>query len=261
MSQWASMSDLERLQHSIRYGTDWQNKVTDPGLWAQAGFVGGVKPENMNYVNGTPKAPEGAPQRPEGVSQYVWDRVTNNTLNGLNVTSITNNPETREALVNAGYGDYVKGAYEKHMDENAGGMIGNGADPGEAWARAQGVGGGWYQENFGAYGNPAVSGANEGLTFGGSSGSETTYDYPPSDPTGGGLGGEPAGGTDGGSTGGDTGGDTRTDLDTTNVGTSQEDAYVRNRNFGTVDYGERTGPAVNTGIGTAGPATTTNPIR
>lgn len=243
MSQWASMSELERLQHSIRYGTDYQNKVNDPGLWAQAGFINGQKPQNINFQNGTPVAPEGSPERPAGVSQYVWDRVTNNTTIGLNATSITNNPEVRDALVNAGYGDYVKGAYEKHMDANAGAAISNGADPTDAWDRAQGVGGGYYTENYGTYNNSTVAGnSNSGqLGFGhvqsNPTGTEEQAYQPPYNPA------DNTGETDSGSS--------NTDLNVSNVGGGQE-AVTRNRTFNTVDYGTPTGPAVNTGIGTAG---------
>ena len=246
MSQWASMSELERLQHSIRFGTDYQNKVNDPGLWAQAGFINGQKPQTMNFQNGTPVAPEGAPERPAGVSQYVWDRVTNNTTIGLNATSITNNPEVRDALVNAGYGDYVKGAYEKHMDANAGAAISNGADPTDAWDRAQAVGGGYYTQNYGTYNNNTVAGnSNSGqLGFGHEQSNpagteETAYQppYTPADTTGGG--------------GPDTNGGGNTDLNVSNVGGGQE-AVVRTGSFNTVDYGTPTGPAVNTGIGVAG---------
>jgi len=236
------MSELERLQHSIRYGTDYQNKVNDPGLWAQAGFVNGQKPQNMNFQNGTPVQPEGTPDRPAGVSQYVWDRVTNNTLGGLNPTSITNNPEVRDALVNAGYGEYVKGAYEKHMDANAGAAISNGADPTEAWNRAQAVGGGYYTQNYGTYNNSSVAGNGNSGQLG--------FGHVQSDPVG--TDGQayqpPYTANDTGSTDGAGAG---TDLDVSNVGGGQA-AVERTGSFNTVDYGTPTGPAVNTGIGVAG---------
>ena len=125
----------------------------------------------------TPKASPSAPERPADVPKYVWDRATSNTLDGLNPTLVTNNPETRDALIDAGYGDWVKAAYEQHMDENANGRIKNGADPAEAWEAAQGVGGGWYADNHGGYKNDTVQPTGEEeLTLGGSNG-VTNEDY------------------------------------------------------------------------------------
>ena len=222
----------------------------NPGMLAQleaerdaARAAASASPINANVT-------AAAGDRPPGVSQYVWDRVTNGTLAGLNPTSITNNPAVRDALIAAGYEDYVKGAYELHMDQNAGGMIQNGANADEAWDRAQGVGGGWYGENYGEYENSTVAGNasqdDNTLTFGHSSGpavgtEEEPYVPPTVRPT------DPPTNTGGGNGGGNGG----VTVDLSPGAGAAAPVGERNRNYGVAQAGPMSGP-VNTGIGTAG---------
>jgi hypothetical protein len=171
----------------------------------------------------TPKADPKAGKRPAGVSQYVWDRVASGTLSGLNTTSITRDPEMREALIKAGHEDYVKAAYEKSMDQRAAHYGQNGAD--DPWATAQES---WYNNKYGQYKNDTVGSSNTGLSFGGSTGDPTNEGYvapeappPVEEATGGGggffngirngtatniKGGGSAGGTDASTTVDQTGG-------------------------------------------------------
>ena len=46
--------------------------------------------------------------RPEDVSRGVWEKATTGNLDGFNIANVTHNFKTRDALVNAGYGDFVK---------------------------------------------------------------------------------------------------------------------------------------------------------
>lgn len=85
--------------------------------------------------------------RPEGVSRYVWDKVKSGDSN-YNKTLITRNPETRDAIVSAGYGDYVKDIHEQAMEEAASHYVGNGASTSDAFNTAQDP---WYNQNVGAY--------------------------------------------------------------------------------------------------------------
>ena len=96
-----------------------------------------------------------AASRPEGVSESIWLHANDGNMSGFNVTSVTRNPEVRDALIEAGFGDWVKAVHEKHMDQNAGHAIGNGANEADAWDRAQLD---WYTQNYGAYGNSTVAG-------------------------------------------------------------------------------------------------------
>ena len=87
----------------------------------------------------------------------MWDRASAGSYAGLNPTLVTRNPEVRDALIEAGFGDYVKGAYEMHMDNNAAHAIGNGADPSAAWGQANNsIGNDWYSQNYGTYSNQTV---------------------------------------------------------------------------------------------------------
>ena len=122
----------------------------------------------------TPKAGPEAGQRPAGVSQYVWDRVASGTLAGLNTTSITRDPEVREALIKAGHEDYVKAAYEKSMDQRAAHYGQNGAD--DPWATAQES---WYNQQYGQYKNTTVESSEPKLGLGGSTGDPTNEGYVP----------------------------------------------------------------------------------
>ena len=96
-----------------------------------------------------------AASRPEGVSESLWLHANDGNMSGFNVTSVTRDPEARDALIEAGFGDWVKAVHEQHMDQNAGHAIGNGANEGDAWRRAQLD---WYTQNYGEYGNPTVAG-------------------------------------------------------------------------------------------------------
>ena len=93
-------------------------------------------------------APKASTPPPPGVSQNIWNKANAGHIDGFNATSITRNAEQRDALIEAGYGDFVKAAYERHMNENAGHAIGNGADPNQAMANAQLD---WYNQNYGTY--------------------------------------------------------------------------------------------------------------
>lgn len=220
---WSDMTELERLIHSISNGTDYQNKVTDEGLWAQA----------TNALN--------PGEAPEGISDTIWKQANLGKYGGFNVTSVTRDPAVRDALVDAGFGDWVKGAYEMHMDQHAGHAMGNGADSAGAWDRANqsiATADDWYAQNYGVYGNESLGASNNNtLGFGHESGGNLNNVNV---------------NIDGGGEGPANEGNDMMGLDYSNVG--QGEAVVRNRAMGTVDYGERTGPAVNTGIGTAGPA-------
>lgn len=104
--------------------------------------------------------------KPAGVSSYLWERVKSGSLN-YNLTSIINQPDVRDAIVEAGYGDYVKAVHEKAMDDRAAHYMSNGSSEGDAWNTAQYD---WYNQQYGSYGNPTVSesSAND-LGFGGGS--------------------------------------------------------------------------------------------
>ena len=115
--------------------------------------------------------PEADTAAPEGVSQTIWNKANAGDFGGFNVTSVTRNPAVRDALVEAGFGDWVKSVYEQHMDQNAAHAIGNGADAAGAWERANqsvATADDWYAQNYGVYGNNTVAGdSNSGsLGFG-----------------------------------------------------------------------------------------------
>ena len=150
---------------------------------------------------------ENASGRPEGVSQWLWDRAMGGNLE-INPTLITRNPAVRDALIAAGKEDYVKAMYERHMDNNAAHAIGNGLDAGSAWAQASGSVDDWYSQNYGDYSNETVAGSTgasgaDDFTFGGGTTPEGTDDQPyvppapPQPPVGGGGGGN-GGGNGGG---------------------------------------------------------------
>ncbi len=123
------------------------------------------------------KAPERAKApRPPGVSQYVWDRVQAGTLDGLNTTSIINNPEVEQALIDAGHEDYVKAAYEKAMDQRAAHYGQNGASAEDAWANAQYD---KYTEKYGEYKNDTVEATESVLGLGNAVQSPTNPGYVP----------------------------------------------------------------------------------
>lgn len=85
--------------------------------------------------------------RPEGVSRYLWEKVKNGDTN-YNKTLVTRNPETRDAIVAAGHGDYVKDIHEQAMEEAANHYVGNGANTNDAFNTAQTD---WYTNNVGVY--------------------------------------------------------------------------------------------------------------
>ena len=85
--------------------------------------------------------------RPEEVSRYVWEKIKNGDSN-FNKTLVTRNPETRDAIVNAGYGEAVKDIHEQAMEEAAAHYVGNGANASDAFNTAQSD---WYNQNVGAY--------------------------------------------------------------------------------------------------------------
>ena len=124
----------------------------DPGnvgqtLHMPTGLTGGTSPVmGGDLLNYTPVEEPGRASVP-GVSDYIMERVNNGAYN-LNLASITRGDgATRDALVNAGYGDWVKGAYERAMDQRAAHYGGNGAD--DAMGNAQL---GWYNDRYGTYG-------------------------------------------------------------------------------------------------------------
>lgn len=113
----------------------------DPGNIGQT-FNMPTVPGSLTPV-GNPRAPASVP----GVSDYIMDRVNNGAYN-MNLASITHgNGATRDALVNAGYGDWVKGAYERAMDERAAHYAGNGSQNAMDTAQL-----GWYNDRYGTYG-------------------------------------------------------------------------------------------------------------
>lgn len=237
---WADMTPLERLQHSVKFGTDYQNKVTDPGLWdaLRASYTKGSQ-VGYNSVNGTPVAPEGS-KPPPGVSQYVWDRVSNNTFAGLNLGSVTLDAETRDALINAGYEDYVRNAYERMQQQRYDHYSSNDTDGSGVLANARDD---WYTQNYGEW-NPSESASASyepgGLTFGGVGGSY-----------GGGYYGGSAGGNAGGNAGGTDGA-----IDLSPGAGASVPTVERNRNYSVATASPMDAP-VNTGIGTAGQAAST----
>lgn len=219
-------------------------------------------------INQAPAEAENPP--PAGVSQWLWDRVTSGTM-GINPTLITRDPAVRDALIDAGYTDYVKAMYEQHMDNNAAHAIGNGADPSAAWGNANNsIGNDWYQTNYGTYSNNTVAGSTGSsgagdFTFGGGTTPEGTEEQPyvppqppvvddsVGDPNESG-GGQQGGGSEqgGGDSTGDTGGGPWGGG--ANVGQapggSQSSGYgpgIHNYNATAVSDG----PMVNTGIGAA----------
>jgi hypothetical protein len=121
--------------------------------------------------------------RPEGVSRYIWENIKNGT--GFNTTLVTRDPTVRDALVNAGHGDYVKSLYESQMDSAAAHYMGNGASQQDAFNTAQDP---WYTQNYGAYSNGTVAGVESGLGFGHESTNPATgnptYNSPASPPAG-----------------------------------------------------------------------------
>jgi len=111
--------------------------------------------------------------RPEHVSRYLWERIKAGQDN-FNSTLVTRNPETRDSLIAAGYGDYVKALTEKEMDGAAAHYMGNGASQEDAYNTAQNS---WYNDTYGAYSNSTVQGNEPTLTFGGSTGAPTNEGY------------------------------------------------------------------------------------
>jgi hypothetical protein len=80
----------------------------------------------------TPQADPNAGPKPEGVSDYVWARVSSGDLTGLNPTSVTRNESQRQALVDAGYGDFVDQAAQKGYEQRVAHYMSNGATREEA---------------------------------------------------------------------------------------------------------------------------------
>ena len=89
--------------------------------------------------------------RPDGVSRGVWERATTGNLDGFNLANVTNNYDTRDALVNAGYGDFVKQAHEQAIQDRAAHYGGNGASSADAMNTAQL---GWYTDQYGEFKGP-----------------------------------------------------------------------------------------------------------
>lgn len=111
--------------------------------------------------------------RPEGVSRYLWEKVL--TGGSFNTTLVTRDPTVRDALVGAGYEDYVKGLFESQMDSAAAHYMGNGASAADAWNTAQND---WYTKKYGGYNNETVANAgNDDLGFGGSTGAPSNPEY------------------------------------------------------------------------------------
>lgn len=117
--------------------------------------------------------------RPEGVSRYVWDKVKSGDTN-YNKTLVTRNPETRDAIVAAGHGDYVKDIHEQAMEEAANHYVGNGANTNDAFSTAQTD---WYTNNVGAYTPEAAAAKAEASKAKGKVNSEQTYKPPATEPT------------------------------------------------------------------------------
>lgn len=211
---------------------------------------------------------ENASGLPEGVSQWLWDRAMGGNLE-INPTLITRNPTLRDALIAAGKEDYVKAMYERHMDNNAAHAIGNGADPSAAWGQANNsIGNDWYKENFGTYSNNTVAGSTGSsgagdFTFGGGTTPEGTDDQPyvppqppvVNDP----IGDPPPGGGNGGGNGGDDGGWSWDDFNDPDIVQGGGGGGNGGGFAGYSGPGQSSGPAVNTGIGTAGPSSQSTP--
>ena len=114
--------------------------------------------------------------RPEGVSRYLWDKVKSGDTN-YNKTLVTRNPETRDAIVAAGHGDYVKDIHEQAMEEAANHYVGNGANTNDAFSTAQTD---WYTNNVGAYTPEAAAAKAEASK---AKGTEQSYKPPATEPT------------------------------------------------------------------------------
>lgn len=243
MGLWAEMSDVQRMAHSIKTGSDWQNRAGNAGLRDQAtaylqndstpaiqgdnggygaptppprtsnasntaGMMGAVT-NAIRGMNGTQTPaqleqtrmesiqdsmgpmyvddndmtpadlvvsclpPEQLPaQKPPGVSDHIWQRVQGNNYNGMNIANITHGDgATRDALVSAGYDDWVRGAYEQAMDQRAAHYGGNGSS--NPWETAQFD---WYSDRYGDYRGTTPTNRPAGLTFGG--GSDTNNPQP-----------------------------------------------------------------------------------
>lgn len=182
MGLWAQMSEVERVAHSIRHGNKYHLKDSKQGLVEQANAYN--QDREQRYDNGTPTAAPGDAPPPPGVSQYIWDRVNANTLDGLNVANITHGDgATRDALIAAGHEDYVKKAYEDAMRQRAAHYGGNGA--GDAWGNAQFD---WYTNQWGNFYDDSVKNQTPGLGFGHS---QPDVSYAPSG-TPGGVTGSPS---------------------------------------------------------------------
>ena len=189
MGLWADMSEVERVAHSIRHGNKYHLKDSKAGLLDQAAayndevFQGTTQ---RRGAGGAPQAAPGDPDRPDGVSQYVWDRVMGNTLAGLNTANITHGDGAmRDALLAAGHEDYVKKAYEESMRQRAGHYGMNGAD--DAWGNAQHE---WYTERYGNFFDDSVQNSSPSLGFGHS---QPDVSYAPAGSSGG-VTGMPSGG-------------------------------------------------------------------
>lgn len=229
----------------------WSQLSTEETLAAQEERR--AREEAARAANAANVMTEAATPPPPGVSQTIWNKANSGEFGGFNVTSVTRNPEVRDALIEAGLTDWVKAVYEQHMDSNAAHAIGNGADASAAWGNANNsIGNDWYKDNYGTYSNDTVAGSTGAsgagdFTFGGGTtptGTEENPYVPPAVDNGGQSGGGSGGDSNGG---GSWGGGA-------NVGTapggSQSSGYgpgIHNYNATAVSDG----PMVNTDIGTA----------
>jgi len=211
----------------------------NPGMLAQleaerdaARAAASASPINANVT-------AAAGDRPPGVSQYVWDRVTNGTFAGLNLGSITRDPETRDALIEAGYGDYVRSAYEQAQQQRYDYYGANNTDGSDVLDTARED---WYTQNYGEW-TPDDS-AGSSSDGGNSLSSGESHNWNPGN-TGGNAGG---GGGQSGDGGGGNGGGT---VDLSPGAGASGSAGERNRNYSVAQAGLSSAP-VNTGIGTAG---------
>lgn len=210
MSLWASMTEAERVAHSYRHGNKYHLRPENAGYLEEltggslgfghtspasepastptrttgenvVGSDGLTNRERYDARQAAKAAKHAAEQariaeldsdRPEHVSRYLWERIKGGQ--GFNSTLVTRNPETRDSLIAAGYGDYVKALTEKEMDGAAAHYMGNGASPEDAYKTAQNS---WYNDTYGAYSNSTVQGNAPTLTFGGGTGAPTNEGY------------------------------------------------------------------------------------
>lgn len=206
MGLWANMTEAERVAHSIRNNNEYhkkaskaqyledaqsineeraaaaaptttnrtgENVVGSDGLTNRERYDARRAAEAAKHAAEVARIAELDSDRPPNVSRYLWERIREGKTN-FNSTLVTRNADTRDALMAAGYGDYVKALAESEMDGAAAHFMGNGATRQDAYNTAMSP---WYRETFGEYNNSTVQGNEPTLTFGGSTGAPTNEGY------------------------------------------------------------------------------------